>query len=105
VIVDAAFLDSAQRRRFAELARNAGASFVIASCSAPSATLLARVAEREREAKDASEAGLAVLEQQLARAEPLMEDEAKQALLIDAARTPAAFDAAVLARRLGLNLE
>jgi aminoglycoside phosphotransferase family enzyme/predicted kinase len=103
VIVDAAFLKRTQRDRFAELARGAGASFVIASCSAPAATLHARVALREREGSDASEAGLAVLERQLAAAEPLTREEVAQALLIDAKHGAGAPEAAALARRLGLN--
>ena len=103
VIVDAAFLKRAQRERFAALARGAGAAFAIASCKASAQTLRARVAERERAAKDASEAGLAVLEHQLASAEPLTEDEAEHALVLDAERGAGAPEAEALARRLGLS--
>ena len=103
VIVDAAFLKRAERERFAGLARDAGARFLIAACTAPAATLRARVAAREREARDASEAGLAVLERQFATAEPLGEDEAGHTLTLAAGRGAAAPEAAALARRLGLE--
>jgi len=105
VIVDAAFLKRAQRNRFAELARDAGANFAIASCTAPVATLRSRVALRACDARDASEAGLVVLERQLATAEALSEAEAAHAIRIDAQRNAGAIDAAALAQRLGLKLE
>jgi predicted kinase len=104
VIVDAAFLKRAMRDRFAELARSAGATFAIASCTAPAAALRARLAARERDARDASEAGLAVLEHQLATEEPLAADEARHALAIDAEHGAGAQDAAALAQRLGLEV-
>ena len=105
VIVDAAFLERAERERFAELARNAGATFVIVSCTAPAAVLRTRVALREREARDASEAGLAVLERQLVSAEPLTESEAASAMLIDAERGAGERLACALAQRLGLRTD
>ena len=104
VIVDAAFLKRSWRDRFAELAHGAGATFAIASCMASAATLRARVAARERAARDASEAGLAVLEQQLATQEPLAADEAGHALAIDAEHGAGAPEAAALAQRLGLEV-
>jgi hypothetical protein len=104
VIVDAAFLKRSLRDRFAQLARDAGAAFAIASCTAPTATLRARVAGRERDARDASEAGLAVLERQFAIEEPLAADEAAHALAIDTEHGAGAPEAAALARRLGLEL-
>jgi hypothetical protein len=103
VIVDAAFLKRALRARFAELANAAGATFAIASCTAPAATLRARVAAREHAARDASEAGLAVLERQLASQEPLAADEAAHTLAIDTEHGAGAPEAAALARRLGLE--
>jgi hypothetical protein len=105
VIVDAAFLKRDQRARFAALARDAGARFLIAACTASPAVLRARVAAREREANDASEAGLAVLEHQLATAEALTENEAAHALEMDAERRTGAPEAAALAQRLGLNTQ
>jgi hypothetical protein len=105
VIVDAAFLQRPQRDRFAGLARDAGASFLIAACTASPATLRARVVRRERFASDASEAGLDVLLQQLATAEPLAADEAAYTLTLDAQRSAGVAEAAALARRLGLGSE
>ena len=101
VIVDAAFLRRAERDRFAALARDAGASFLIAACSALPATLRKRVLARE--ARDASEAGLAVLERQMASAQAPAPEEAGYTMDIDAERGAAAPEAAALARRLGLE--
>ncbi len=103
VIVDAAFLQRAERDRFAALARDAGARFVIAACSASPATLRQRVRAREHEARDASEAGLAVLDLQMARAQAPAPEEAGYTMTIDAERGVAAPEAAALARRLGLE--
>lgn len=103
VIVDAAFLRRAWRERFAELAHSAGAAFVIAACTASPATLRARVALRQHAARDASEAGLLVLERQLATEEPLGADEARHVMTIDAEHSAGAPEAAALAQRLGLE--
>ena len=105
VVVDAAFLKRGQRGRFAALARDAGVHFVIAACSAAPATLRARVAAREREAHDASEAGLAVLAHQIATAQPLAQEETGHTLSIAAEQGLAAPEIAALARRLGLGRE
>ncbi len=104
VIVDAAFLKRSQRDRFAELARAAGANFVIVSCAASPAALRARVARRERLGADASEAGLDVLERQFATAEPLADEEAGYALTLDAERSAGVAEASALALRLGLEV-
>jgi len=104
-VVDAAFLQREQRARFAALARDAGVRFQIAACGATPATLRARVAARERDAHDASEAGLAVLEHQIATVEPLTEEETGHTLSIAAEQGLAASVAAALALRLGLEQE
>jgi uncharacterized protein len=75
-IVDATFLRRAERERFRELAARAGARFAILDCDAPESVLRGRVAARESARRDASEAGLAVLDRQLAEQEPLGADEA-----------------------------
>ena len=103
VIVDAAFLKRTERERFAALARDAGARFLIAACTAQAATLRARVVARATEARDASEAGLAVLERQFATAEPLAQDEAGHTFEISAEHGAGAPETAALARRLGLE--
>jgi aminoglycoside phosphotransferase family enzyme/predicted kinase len=100
VIVDAAFLQRAQRERFAALARSMGAGFAIATCIAAPATLRERVALREKSATDASEASLEVLEQQLLVQEPIAADEAGYALEMN---TEPGADAARVARRLRLT--
>ncbi len=84
-IVDATFLRRAERDAFRALASAAGASFTIATCVAPEPILASRVASRAAGGKDASEAGLAVLERQRARAEPLARDEAAHAVVFDTA--------------------
>ncbi len=98
VIVDAAFLRRAERDEFRALARDLGASFLIASCRASEATLRGRVARREAAVSDASEAGMSVLERQLAAEEPLGDDELAHAALIDTERGEAGLDEAI--RRL-----
>jgi len=81
-IVDAAFLRRAQRDAFRRLAEERGAACVIAACTAPEAVLRERVAGR---AGDASEAGTAVLERQLAAGDALAPDERAMAVGIDTA--------------------
>lgn len=68
VIVDATFLDCAQRDRFAAL----GPARIV-YCTAPTATLERRL--RRRDPDDPSDATVAVLHEQLARFEPPAADE------------------------------
>lgn len=82
-VVDAAFLAREEREHFRRAAAQAGAACVIAHCTASQATLRQRVAAREARADDASEAGVAVLERQLASAQPLAPDEAAIAIALD----------------------
>jgi hypothetical protein len=82
-IVDAAFLRRAERDEFQALARELRIPFLIASCRASEATLRRRVARRDSEMSDASEAGVTVLENQLATQEPLGADELARAAPID----------------------
>jgi hypothetical protein len=83
VIVDATFLHRADRDRFRGLAADAGADLRIVACDAPEAVLRERVAGRERHGRDASDAGVAVLEAQLRMLEPLGGDERTHALAVD----------------------
>ncbi|BEP55517.1 bifunctional aminoglycoside phosphotransferase/ATP-binding protein [Variovorax sp. V118] len=71
VIVDAAFLRSAQRHRFKALATELRVPFTILHCRADMAELRRRVGMRDAAGTDASEAGLAVLERQLQSHDPL----------------------------------
>jgi predicted kinase len=79
-LVDATFLKRAQRGLFRDLARGLGVPFAIADFQADEDVLRARVAARNIQARDASEAGLDVLEHQLTSREPLREDEAQSAV-------------------------
>jgi hypothetical protein len=80
VIVDAAFLERSRRAAFRALATQAGVPFFIVAPQATPAELRARVRRRLAKGHDASEATLAVLEQQLARIEGLSTDEREQQL-------------------------
>lgn len=75
VIVDAAFLRRRQRDGFRQLADTLGVPFVILDFVADENVMRARILEREKQRRDASEAGIAVLEHQLATREPLQADE------------------------------
>jgi aminoglycoside phosphotransferase family enzyme/predicted kinase len=78
VLVDAAFLRQSEREAFAALAKAANCPFHILAPEAPLAVLRQRISERQAGGTDASEATLAVLEQQLEWLEPL--GDAEQAL-------------------------
>jgi hypothetical protein len=71
-IVDAAFLRRAERRAFSAIAAADGIPFDVIACDAPVEELRRRLLARTG---DASEAGVAVLDQQLAWLEPLDEAE------------------------------
>jgi len=103
VVLDAAFLAAGQRASFRALAHETGVPFAIASCEAPEQTLRERVARREAQCGDASEAGLAVLERQIAAREPLGQEEQAAVVAIDtcAGRDPVLAAAGALAKRLG----
>lgn len=75
VVVDAAFLRRADRTRFHQLAISENASFQILTFAADEQTLRQRIQSRQAMGSDASDADLAVLDQQLASYEPLREDE------------------------------
>lgn len=105
VILDATFLDAAHRRRALAMAAAVGVPAWIVDFRASRATLMARVAARERRADDPSEAGVDVLRSQLDHAAPLQPDELGRCVVVDA---EPAFDAArveelwaPLLRRLG----
>jgi predicted kinase len=64
VVVDAAFLDAERRTRFVGAARSAGGTPVWLECTAPVEVLFSRIASRHG---DPSDAGVGILEAQLAR--------------------------------------
>lgn len=83
VLIDATFLRRAQRDRFHRLAEGLGIPFLIVEFHAADAELRRRILQRSARGTDASEASLAVLEQQLATQEPLGEDERARCIRVD----------------------
>lgn len=86
-IVDATFGKREHRRDFQTLASKQGVPICIVRCQAPLETLQARLAERARVGKDASEAGLSVLDWQLKRHESIGEDESMTVLDVSSAES------------------
>jgi aminoglycoside phosphotransferase family enzyme/predicted kinase len=85
-IVDAAFLQAAQRTLFQELAARRGCRFLIACCTADTPTLRSRLLARAAGGEDPSEATPAVLEHQLRSVQPLTGQERRRSVQIDTAR-------------------
>ena len=75
VIIDAAFLQAARREQFRQLSSALAVPFVLLHFEADRDTLCARIQSRQAAGEDPSEAGIKVLEAQLAAQEPLMADE------------------------------
>ncbi len=98
VLVDATLQDGAQRARFIALAAELHVPWRILSFEAPPEVLRARITQRQRAGGDASEATLAVLERQLATAQPLSAHEEAHTLHLDTTQ-PIDWDA-VLAQLL-----
>jgi aminoglycoside phosphotransferase family enzyme/predicted kinase len=99
VIVDAAFLRLNERNDFRRLAQACRVPFTLLHCTAPYELLRQRVQARGARADDASEADLAVLDEQLAWAEPLAAEEQGAVITVDTG-APVEFEALV-ARWLG----
>jgi len=72
VIVDATFIMRDRRTAFVSLASRLGLDAYLIHCSAPSEVLRQRVEARFHERRDASDADLDVLRQQLSTAEPVL---------------------------------
>jgi aminoglycoside phosphotransferase family enzyme/predicted kinase len=83
VIVDAAFLQRDERQAFQMLAAELRVPFAILHCQARKSELRQRVLARNAGGQDASDADVAVLEQQLLFEEPLDADE--RAFMLDVA--------------------
>ncbi len=90
VIVDATFTQRAERDSFRGLAERRGAPLVVVRCTASEDVLRTRITERRERGGDASEADLAVLDWQLAHAEPLAADESVDLLEADTTRADVA---------------
>jgi len=90
-IVDATFLKHHHRLRFLELAREIGVigvPFVILSLHGRADMLEARIAKRQAQASDASEAGVDVLRQQRQDMEQLTREESASAIVLDSEAEP-----------------
>jgi len=71
VIVDASFLQKTRLEPFVALANDQSVRCFIIDCQAPESELRKRITTREHEQRDASEAGIEVLESQLRHYQPL----------------------------------
>lgn len=94
VIIDATFLAARHRAQFRVLARETGVPFAIMACEAPDAALRERVRNRAAGDMDASDAGPAVLEGQIAARDPLAEAESADRIVIDTCDLETALPAA-----------
>ncbi|MDO4795118.1 MAG: AAA family ATPase [Brachymonas sp.] len=86
VLVDATFIQRERRAPFIELARQLGLPWCILSFNAPEHVLRERLRQRQVRGDDASEAGEAVLLDQLAHVEPFTVDEQAHLLRLDTAQ-------------------
>ena len=97
-VVDATFLQRAQRQVFTDWADAHRVPWIIADCHAPPDELRRRVDRRAAQGGDASDADRTILEQQLGTLEPLSPAEAASAISLADDRPE---DFARLVRRLG----
>lgn len=87
VVADAAFLKRSEREAFRAIAEDGDVPFCILAFRAPLEVLRSRVMKREMLGRDASEAGIAVLERQIERCESLTPAEMECALTVDTFRS------------------
>lgn len=83
VIVDATFLKKDQREQFQQLALSLEIPYVILDLQASEDTLKSRILKRADQAKDASEATLKVLQQQIKTDEAITASEAEYTIQVD----------------------
>ena len=99
VMIDAACLKLWQRELFMRLAESQQAPMLILDCRAGESLLRERVAQRNRQGADASEADLEVLAWQQKTCEPFTPDEQERVIVIDTENfPPSGFLATVLQR-------
>jgi aminoglycoside phosphotransferase family enzyme/predicted kinase len=84
VIIDATFLQFVWREHFRQLSASMDVPFVLLDFEADRETLYERLRSRQSAGGDASEAGIEVLDAQLASQEPLMPGEMAAVLRVDA---------------------
>jgi aminoglycoside phosphotransferase family enzyme/predicted kinase len=99
VVVDAACLRAHERRALMAVAAQAGVPGHLLECRAPEPVLRARIARREAEGRDASDAGLAVLDFQRRAIEPFDPAELADLVGCEAEVIETEGDRAELARR------
>jgi hypothetical protein len=83
VIVDATFLRREQRGQQRRLAERCGVDFLVLDCRAPEDLLRRRILERAAVGDDPSEADISMLQHQMAKREPLADDEWEYARMVD----------------------
>lgn len=88
VIADATFLERAHRDCLHRIADEMQVPFIILKFHAPKERLMDNIRQRLAQGRDASEAGVAVLEKQLLEYRPLGEDEQPYVIDIDISRQP-----------------
>lgn len=86
LIVDATFLNPADRAAFRQLAQEMGLPFHILHCQAPEPVLRARILARHAQGQDASDADLGVLAAQLQLGDGLLDEERACTLTVDASQ-------------------
>jgi hypothetical protein len=82
-VVDATFLKFSQRAVMVALAKRCGIPLVILACRVSPSLARLRLAERQRQGGDASEANVSVLEQQLQDQKPFTAEELPRVLKVD----------------------
>jgi hypothetical protein len=89
VLIDATFLQSKQRELFAELAAEKKVDLLILDFCAPAQELKRRISQRQNSGNDASEATIAVLEDQLKTAQAFSVAELEKVIQINTSATDA----------------
>ena len=82
-VVDATFLHRSVRKTFIELAEELDVPIVILSCSASEQCLMQRLRHRGQNEKDASEADIEIMRQQVKQSEPFSTYEQQHLVTID----------------------
>ena len=88
VIVDGTFLHRQVRNDFQDLAQRVEVPFTIINCVADEGKIRERLKTRESDGRSVSEAGVAIMEQQLAQREPLSEQELQLATEVNSEAPP-----------------
>ena len=88
VIIDATFLRFEWREQFRQLSGSLAVPFVLLYFEADKGTLCARIRSRQAAGADPSEAGIEVLEAQLASQERLTPDELADVIRVESSMDP-----------------